>query len=92
MMTHKRIRLTAQIRSAILASGWSRYMLCKAIGLSQSTMSRFMHGTGGLSSEMLDRIADVLDLSITAGTPKTPPARKRAGRKPGKTRAGGKQR
>jgi transcriptional regulator with XRE-family HTH domain len=59
------VRLTDQIRRAIDASGVSRYALCKQIDLSQSTMSRFMHGQGGLSVEMLDRIGDVLDLNIS---------------------------
>ena len=66
-MKAKRMGLTDQIRRAIDASGVSRYALCKQIELSQSTMSRFMHGDGGLSVEMLDRIGDELGLNIVAG-------------------------
>ena len=60
-------KLSDQIRKAIDDSGMSRYALCKAIDLSQSTMSRFMNGTGGLSIEMLDRIGEVLKLRIVSG-------------------------
>ena len=58
--------LSQQIRHAIDDSGMSRYAICKAIGLSQSTMSRFMKGNGGLSMEMLDRIGAILKLKIVA--------------------------
>lgn len=58
------MKLSDQICKAINSSELSRYALCKAIKLSQSTMSRFMHGNGGLSIEMLDRIGDVLQLSV----------------------------
>jgi len=60
----KRVKLSEQIRRAVLASGVSRYRLCKQIGLSQSTMSRFMSRQGGLGMEMLDKLADVLDINI----------------------------
>ena len=66
-MKAKRVKLSDQIRNAIDGAGDSRYALCKQIGMSQATMSRFMSGAGGLSVEMLDRVADVLDLNITAG-------------------------
>ncbi len=89
-MGESRDRLTDQIRKAIDAGTWSRYAICKSIGLSQSTMSRFMHGQGGLSCEMLDRIADVLDLNIEAGTPLAPPARQKTGPKPGRSGRKGK--
>ena len=46
----------------------SRYAICKAIGFSQASMSRFMAGTGGLSLDVLDRIADLLDLRIASGS------------------------
>jgi transcriptional regulator with XRE-family HTH domain len=54
-----------QIRDAVDASGLSRYAICNAIGISQSTMSRFMHHQGGLSMTSLDRLADLLGLSVT---------------------------
>ena len=42
----------------------SRYAICKAIGLNQGAMSRFMSGQGGLSMENVDRIGELLDLEL----------------------------
>lgn len=64
LMSGRRVKLTEQIRRAVLASDKSRYALCKQIGLSQSTMSRFINGTGGLGMEILDKLADVLDINL----------------------------
>ena len=51
-------------------SGMSRYAICKAIGFNQGAMSRFMSGKGGLSLEMIDRLAEVLGLEVA--TKKSP--------------------
>jgi ribosome-binding protein aMBF1 (putative translation factor) len=51
---------TDQIRRAIDASGMSRYQICKDVELSEATMSRFMSRKGGLSMEVLDRVAALL--------------------------------
>lgn len=71
-MTKKRVTLSDQVRQAVEESGMSRYAICKTLGLSQATMSRFMSGKGGLSMDYLDALADLLDLNITAVEPKTP--------------------
>ena len=55
-----------QIRAAVDASGMSRYRICREIGLSQPTMSRFMAGKSGLSMETLDRLADLLGLVVVS--------------------------
>jgi transcriptional regulator with XRE-family HTH domain len=55
-----------QIRAAVDAAGMSRYRICVEIGISQATMSRFMTGRGGLSMEVLDRLAELLGLHVTA--------------------------
>jgi transcriptional regulator with XRE-family HTH domain len=65
-MSKRRVKLSEQIRRAVLASGMSRYRLCKEIDLSPSTMSRFINGTGGLGMEMLDKLADVLDINLAS--------------------------
>jgi transcriptional regulator with XRE-family HTH domain len=59
-----------QIRGAVEASGLSRYRICKEIGITESTMSRFMNAKGGLSMASLDRLADLLALAVVsrAGT------------------------
>ena len=64
-----------QIRSAIDASGRSRYRICKDLGIDQATLSRFMSGQRGLTLKVLDRLADLLGLTVTAAL--APPARHR---------------
>jgi transcriptional regulator with XRE-family HTH domain len=66
-MARKRTRLSDQIRAAILKSDMTRYQLWKATGVSQATLSRFVTGRGTLSMNVLDKIADALDLHIAAG-------------------------
>lgn len=58
-----------QIRLAIDASGKSRYRICKDLGVDQATLSRFMSGQRGLTLSVLDRLADLLDLRVTTGSP-----------------------
>ena len=60
-------KLGDQIRQAVDASGLSRYRICKETGISESNMSRFMNGQGGLSLEYLDAVAELLDLHIATG-------------------------
>ncbi len=59
-MRRKPQTLTDQLRKAIDASEMSRYRICKVTGMSESTMSRFMAGKGGLSLDVLDKIARAL--------------------------------
>ena len=59
-------RLSDQVRDAVNASGMSRYAIYKAIDFNQGAMSRFMSGKGGLSTEVLDRLAELLGLSVVA--------------------------
>jgi transcriptional regulator with XRE-family HTH domain len=66
-MTRRHEKLSDQVRQAVDASGLTRYRICKALGLSESTMSRFMNRQGGLSMTILDDLADLLDLNITTG-------------------------
>jgi transcriptional regulator with XRE-family HTH domain len=66
-MANNRVSLSEQIRRAIRGSGLSRYRICKEIGITQPNMTRFMHGTAGLSMQTLDKIAGLLDLNVIAG-------------------------
>lgn len=66
MIRMGRKRFSDQVRDAVDASGMSRYAICKAIGLNQGAMSRFMAGNGGLSMDTLDRLAELLGLRIVA--------------------------
>jgi transcriptional regulator with XRE-family HTH domain len=54
-----------QLRRAIDESGMSRYAVCKAIGVHQSTMSKFMNGKGGMSIQALERLGELLGLHVT---------------------------
>ncbi len=64
MSKQGRTTLSNQLRRLIDASGQSRYAICKAIGLDQATLSRFMAGTGGLSVESLDKLGQYLRLEL----------------------------
>jgi predicted XRE-type DNA-binding protein len=59
-----RMKLSEQIRNAVNASGMSRYAIAKALGIAESTMSRFMNGKGGLSMDFIDRLAELLGMHI----------------------------
>jgi transcriptional regulator with XRE-family HTH domain len=59
-----------QLRRAIDESGMSRYAVCKAIGVHQSTMSKFMNGKGGMSIQALDRMGELLGLHLMVKKPK----------------------
>ena len=61
-------RFSDQIREAVDASGMSRYAICKAIGFNQGAMSRFMSGGGGLSMDVMDKLADLLGLAVVRKT------------------------
>ncbi len=57
-------KLSDEIREAVKASGMSRYAIAKALGIAESTMSRFMSGKGGLSMEYIDLLGELLGLHI----------------------------
>jgi transcriptional regulator with XRE-family HTH domain len=56
--------LSDEIRDAVNASGSSRYAIAKALGIAESTMSRFMNAKGGLSMDYIDRLAELLGMHI----------------------------
>jgi plasmid maintenance system antidote protein VapI len=57
-------KLSDEIRDAVKSSGMSRYAIAKALGIAESTMSRFVNGKGGLSMEYFDRLGELLGLHI----------------------------
>ena len=66
-MSHKLATvISQQLRDAIDASGMSRYRICKEIGLPESTMSHFMAGHCGLALTTIDRLGELLGLTIVA--------------------------
>lgn len=60
-----RKRFSDEIREAVATAPMSRYEICKRIGFSESTMSRFMSGRSGISMDTLDKLAALLRLTIT---------------------------
>jgi len=73
-MTKRGYRLSDEIRAAIDRSGLSQNSIAKELRLHKSAMSRFMADKGGLSMEVLDRLAKLLDFGIA------PREKKKAGR------------
>ena len=66
-MDKKRVKLSDQIRQAVEGCGMTRYRISRETGVDQATLSRFMSGERGLPMKTLDRLADFLDLNLTAG-------------------------
>ena len=56
-------KLSDEVRRAVDASGLSRYRISKTLGIAESTISRFMAGSG-LSMEYLDALAELLDMHL----------------------------
>lgn len=81
-MKRKRLTLNAKVRQVVNASGMSRYAICKAAGVDQAAMSRFMAGKCGLNLKTLDALADVLRLDVVVRGPAKVLPRERPGRKP----------
>ena len=53
-----------RLRAAIEDSDMSRYQLAQETGISQSMLSRFVHGQSDLTLEKAQRVADVFGLDI----------------------------
>lgn len=64
--------LLEDIRTAIKASGVSRYRIAADTGIPESSLCRLMDGTRGLSSASLERLTEYLGLKVV-----TDPKRRR---------------
>lgn len=65
----KHSTISEQVRQAIEQSGLSRYEISRISGVDQAILSRFMHGTCGLSTTSLDKLGPVLKLRIIVDPP-----------------------
>ncbi len=65
-MSKKPRLLTEQLRQAILDAGETRYAICKATGIGQDVLSRFMSGERGLSNRVMDRLGEYLKLELVS--------------------------
>jgi plasmid maintenance system antidote protein VapI len=67
-MTKRRSRrsetFSDQLRCMIDQSELSRNQICNEAGLDPSHLHRFVHGTGKLTNETIDRLAAVLGLRL----------------------------
>ena len=59
------MKLSDQVRQAVQKCPTSQYRIAKELKVAESTISRFMTGKGGLSMDVLDRMADLIGLQIT---------------------------
>jgi hypothetical protein len=58
--------MTAALLKAIKQSGQSRYSICKATGLNQAALGRFVAGKQSLRLDMADKLAAHLGLQIVS--------------------------
>ena len=65
-MAKRRMKLSEQIRNAVERCGQTRYVIAKATGIDQATLSRFVNGERGLPMKTLDTLTDYLNLNIQA--------------------------
>ena len=63
-------KISDQVRKAIETCGLTRYRIAQELGVSESSLSRFMAG-GSIRTELLDKLGKLLGLSIKAKTPKS---------------------
>ena len=56
--------LASQLRAEIGRAGKSRYQLCQETGVSQTVLSRFVHGRGGLSLKSAGLLCENLGLRL----------------------------
>lgn len=56
--------ISDQLRRFIRDSGISRNQLCKMTGMDPSHLHRFYHGTGRLTNDVVDKLADTLQLRL----------------------------
>jgi transcriptional regulator with XRE-family HTH domain len=74
-MAKKRTPISEQVRQAVRDCGLTRYEIAKRTGISNATLSRFIHGERGLSMEYLDTLGELLGLEIVV---RHKPAKQRA--------------
>lgn len=72
---------TDVLRQAVLDAPLTRYAISKRTGIEQSALSRFVHGERGISSDVLDRLAELLGWSLNTPPPDKLPAKKTPSKK-----------
>jgi transcriptional regulator with XRE-family HTH domain len=72
-----------QLRNAVEGCGTSRYALAKQLGVSESTLSRFVAGKQGLTLATLDKLTRLLGLELVCTVQQVPRPTPRGRKKPG---------
>jgi hypothetical protein len=62
---NKDAKVSEQLRAALLGCGETRYVVSKATGITESSLSKFVHGQG-LSQDAIDVLAAYLGLRLVA--------------------------
>ena len=65
MAKRKSIALSEQLRRLIEDGPLTRYRIAQESGVDASQLLRFVHGTGRLTTDSLDKVGKVLKLQIT---------------------------
>ena len=63
----RRKSFTEELREAIRRSGRTYYDIAKEMRVATASVWRFGEGKAGMSTALLDRLVDVLDLHVTIG-------------------------
>lgn len=61
----KRNSITGAVKKAILTCGKTRYKIAGETGVSEATLSKFIHGKIDPQLSTVDKLADALGLQIT---------------------------
>ena len=69
-MAKKQLTLTDELKAAITTADKSMGQIARESGIDIATISRFIHGKGGLSIEGLDAIGKCLGLRIVTDKPR----------------------
>lgn len=58
-----------QLKDAILNCGQTRYRIAQETGITEATLSKFIHGRHGLSLETVDTLGEYLGLQLVVSKP-----------------------
>ena len=59
-------QISEQLRKAILTCGQTRYRISQITGISEGTLSKFIHQQHGLSQEKIDLLGTYLGLRLVS--------------------------
>lgn len=78
-MARTRKRFSDQLRQAIQRADKTRYQISLETDIAQSTLSRFIHGKGGLSLESIDLVCESIGAQLMEDSLKSRPSKRKGG-------------